>query len=200
VNSRKLSEIGMPLNLRTKLNNQNNMEKQIKMSLETAQKLWKRCAQELSGALVKEFLLENFTQEELEGKKGFDWMDSFNRGGYYITGSSLIANDGNLNTNSTHKNIFKTREQAESALAFAQLTHIVDKYNESVTGQVEYLENEPISSYIQGYTDGALGVSAIKYTSMILPKQPLLFIQSKDAHTSLEVNLELWEKYWMLKK
>ena len=174
-------------------------ENKDKMCLEEAQALWKTLPHsknmgwQPSERFAKEFLLNNFTKEELEGKKGFTWEESF-KPGYVIEErynkikihkcSNTVAQDHFINQ-------FRTPEQAESALAFAQLSHIVAKYNEG---------KEPESKYVF-YTviNGSPGHGYMHVTdSNYLHKAHLVFLKKEDAETSLKVNHDLWRKYWMI--
>lgn len=148
---------------------------------------------------IMDLVTKHYTIEQLEGKKGFTWEDSFDGKGFWISGSdssircidtSVIADE--------HKNVFKTKERAESSLAFAQLSHIVDKYNE---GNYATTENGiTVNYYIQAYNNNDLKVVKTTYFAMVLPKQVFLFNRKEDAETSLEVNKSLWEQFWMNSK
>jgi len=159
------------------------MEKQIKMSIETARE-WYELAKEnkISGKTnpAIKFLEENFTKEELEPKKGFTWEDSYNIGGYRFIPMSC------------GRDKFRTIEQAESALAFAQLTHIVAKYNEGK--MFAFPEEDPTYYYVTKYDGKDLGINNDSQEFLNLP-----FCDFEDAKTSLEVNVDLWKKYWMIK-
>lgn len=158
--------------------------KTIKMSLDTARKLY-----ESSPETVKNWLLENFTKEELEPKKGFTWEESFDGRGVFISPDSyLISTDTDKKT-SQFKNIFKTFEQAESALAFAQLTHIVAKYNEGKEFKGE--------CFVPAVKKGWLHY--VKSDDPHYIKCGIAFIDEKDADISLDVNNNLWKQYWMIK-
>jgi hypothetical protein len=180
--------------------NQNNMEKQIKMSLETAQKLYNNAAikngsDSEQNKIIREWILENFTQKELEGKKGFTWEDSFCNSGYYIDNTSHIVQFNQCVISSRNVNVFKTKEQAESALAFAQLTHIVAKMN------------GPMNDNLKTYTIYRVSELTKELNVKNLYNQehgvcygfyPLTFISEDLAKTSLVENYDLWAKYWML--
>lgn len=169
------------------------MEKTIKMSLETARKLWKECiANDWIG--IADALRENFTKEELEGKKGFTWEESFNGSGYYICDRGTILGIGNSDNSSLSRVVYKTYKQALSALAFAQLTHIVDKYNRDENrGAVTWDGYFHLILLDQNDTLFILRTS-IKRSNTV----DIAFNFEKDAKTSLEVNRELWEQYYML--
>jgi hypothetical protein len=175
-----------------KLKTEIKMEKQIKMSLETARELYQfECLKENSTCTpTAKWLLENFTKEELEGKKGFTWEESFNGGGFYIKEANAklgqvtnyVPSEG-----CSAINVFKTKEDAESALAYAQLTHICAKYNE---GKFYNRENY--------FTIINIGNRLSCDTTTETPI--LYFYKSEDMITSLDVNRELWEKYCKIKK
>lgn len=168
------------------------MEKQVKMSLETARE-WYELAKEneISGKTnpAIKFLEENFTKEELEGKKGFTWEESFDGGGWYIGDGSDISAVTNGDKDETNKDVFKTKAQAKSALAFAQLSHIVAKYNEGKKfGDVVFcVRRGPIGLY----TDAIHEI----YVVSQLP-----FATQQDAQISMEVNRQLWLDYWMIEE
>ncbi len=170
------------------------MEKQIKMSLETARKMYNDV--NLPNYLTR-FVLENFTTEELEGKEGFTAEDLGidMHDGYYIdyrTGIGLYTRRGV----SSFLPVFKTESQAKSALAFAQLTHIVDKYNE---GKYPIAEDGFTSVYqVQGYTDGKLGLCKTTPFHSISFVSALDFHRHEDAKTSMRVNEQLWKDYYMI--
>ena len=159
------------------------MEKPVKMSLETAREFYKDATE-----ITKKWLLENFTKEELECKKGFTWEDSFSGNGYWIDKNSNIHKLRTVGGFAEdHKNIFLTEAHAKSALAFAQLSHIVAKYNEGKIKQQFY--------YTIDNCNGTLLVDGLSNIKSIL-----MFYTVEDARTSLEVNRELWEQYWMIEK
>lgn len=162
------------------------MEKSIKMSLETARKLWNDNKVDGYVPLI-DFLLENFTKEELEGKKGFIWEESFDDAcdGYYVSSNAQVSIFAGRAC-SQNKNIFKTEAQAKSALAFAQLSHIVAKYNEGKesSGDVYVVYFE----FSSGLWVGGVSLTA----------HHLTFYTKRDAQVSIEVNRELWNDYWMI--
>jgi hypothetical protein len=164
------------------------MEKQIKMSLETARELYKQCVDNpaLSNAVYKNWLLETFTPEELEGKKGFTWEESFSGSGFYLNIQSKCLKTADVSTSNTNKNVFKTKKQALSALAFAQLSHIVAKYNEG--------KQRGINGYFSVIRMESGELALIRTYN--LRGQGLEFCNEDDALLSLEVNKELWEQYW----
>ncbi len=115
-------------------------ERTLKMSLETARKIWTEAKSmpEISISLnhLHGLLLENFTKEELEDKKGFCWRDSFKGEGYRMTATSEFCHISNINFSFVKRQdleLFRTKKQALSALAFAQLTYIVARYNKNTT-------------------------------------------------------------------
>jgi len=198
------------------LNQTKPMEKTLKMSVETARELWKEVkdafiehsvdlkersydkTNEIKGVAIKKLLLENFTKEELEGKKGFTWEESFSGEGFCLRIDSAIINFKKCVPDTENKNVFKTEKQALSALAFAQLTHIVAKYNSvSVLPESELDINLTLYK-IEAYNNSDLKVEKWKPYSCVLPLNVFWFNSEKDAETSLEVNRTLWEQYYML--
>lgn len=170
------------------------MKKTIEMSLETARE-WYVLAKEnkISGKTnpAIRFLEENFTIEELEGKKGYTWEESFLGDGYSIAQMSPpgIVREYSRPRSIYYRSVFRTEKQALSALAFAQLSHIVAKYNAG-----------PVQGYstaifvIRPNRDGKLEVAATTYADSYFLK----FLNKEDAATSLEVNHQLWKQYWMM--
>jgi len=176
------------------------MEKQIKMSLETAKAWYKLAisASDLAGGISPaiNFLLENFTKEELEGKEGFTWGDCGDGCGYCINGNAQIETIPFSVKYIHNKKVFKTESQAKSSLAFAQLTHIVDKYNE---GKHPLAKNGHTVVYtINGYNDGLLRLGSRTPYSSIQPAVSLVFFSPDDAEISMRVNEQLWKDYYMM--
>lgn len=188
-----------------------NMNKTITMSLETAMGIYADLKERSDVASVnfKNWLLENFTKEELEPKpekKGFTWEKSFDGGGFYFynkTDAGPIQEVGpnDLPSVDCNRQVFKTEAQAKSALAFAQLTHIVAKYNEGKVEDSEFV-------YLVGPTTRGLSVITYYKNNYNVagkggrPANSIIFkfYTKEDAETSLEVNKELWEQYWMIEK
>jgi len=172
------------------------MEKTLKMSVETARQIYKdynfcmEIKSETSLALLSiyKIVMENFTKEELEGKKGFNWEDCWPLHGFYFDNKAgFIQGIGgtNLLRCNQNKHVFKTEKQAKSALAFAQLSHIVAKYNEGKTKDMIFYK-------IRKEESGDLCV-----IDNCVPSH-LEFYSITDAQTSLEVNRELWLDYFMI--
>lgn len=180
-------ETGSPLKLWYKKRENNNMEKQIKMSLETARRLWSQLPPVINdnaNAFIYRTLKENFTQEELEGDKGFTWEESFDGSGYFLNASASINQTIGSSADDKNKNTFKTKKQAESALAFAQLSHIVAKHNEGKirSGGVWIMFYNLASEDIE-----------FKYTQY--RESQLEFYTEKDAKISRDKNMYLWKKF-----
>jgi len=171
------------------------MERLTKMSFETAQELRrdeikKRDEENLNCTPLAKWLLDNFTKEELEGKKGFTWEDSFDGGFRIIEDDNDLAPKvgGYFKSDALqyHKDAFKTESQAKSALAFAQLSHIVSKHNAS------RVFNQCYSCVV--YMNGSLGVYT--YSETVGFRLNLPFLNLDDAYVSMEVNRQLWLDYW----
>lgn len=124
-------------------------------------------------------------------KKGYTWEESFCGVGYYLAGSK-VTSIKDLSVYENNKNVFRTEKQALSVLAFAQLSHVVHKYNRGIE-----IINDTASSFgivPSDYAPYTLRILEIKLPVM----QTLAFISHEDAKQSLITNKELWEQYWML--
>lgn len=167
-------------------------EKVIKMTLETARELYKSFG-DVDGNTVRKFLFDNFTKEELEGKKGYTWEKSFTPDGFYIgIGSDVIPSRGDLlNPVPSNRNVFRKQKQALSALAFAQLSHIVAKMNEG-----KEFDNELLWSVEVDRKDRH-NVNLVVCDFATHGKH-IAFCAEEDARISLEMNRALWEQFWML--
>ena len=172
--------------------------RQITMSLETAKELYKDlCTRtDIASVNFKNWLLENFTKEELEPvvvpepkKEGFTWEDSFGPG--FVIGENRaklkveIVKCSNKVAQDHFMNQFRTEKQALSALAFAQLSHICAKYNEG---------KKPEAKQYTVVCWKEEGLAVFQKSEMVCH---LPFCTKEDAETSLRVNRELWEQYWM---
>lgn len=171
------------------------MKKQIEMSLETARELYRQ-RKEISHLLevdeLMEALLENFTLDELEDKKGYTWEESFNGEGW-LCGYDGPVHRELLTPHIGNKIYYKTKEQAESALAFSQLSHIVARYNQGKTRlQWTYSIVNIVNANVK---DSYLGIVTVGDSS----REPhLVFYSEEDVDTSLKNNRDLWLKYWMI--
>lgn len=182
------------------INEHRDMPREI--SLEEARAIWKTIPKDnpsnwsASDRLAREILLHNFKEEALE-IKGFTWANSFEGGGWYISPNSDVMFSG-ISSNPTfqNKNVFKTKKQAESALAFAQLSHIVEKYNEDNFAVAK--DGKTTLYYVAAYNDNSLKIDECQYFECIQPVRNLMFNKKESAERSMEVNRELWEKYWMI--
>lgn len=176
----------------------------ITMSIETARKVWgsvKPRVTDLGNGytttsnsgpndLMATILLDNFSKEELEGKEGFTWEESFQSGYALETNFSKLRVDikkcSNPVAQEHFKDQFRTEKQALSALAFAQLSHICAKAN----------EGKPLSKNYVGVVRRQ--VDELIFCERNKDEYHLYFHETKDAETSLRVNRALWEQYWCL--
>ncbi len=102
-------------------------KKQVFLSLETAKQMWKDS--KLNSSLI-DFLLDNFTKEELEAKelpKTWEQLNEVN--GFFINTQSNIGAANRVPTSYQSKNTFPTKELAEASLALSQLLQLRDVYN-----------------------------------------------------------------------
>ncbi len=174
------------------------MEKQIKISLELAREIWEQQPKHNGDFkiikqtnTIEKLLLENFTREELEFKKGLTWIDCFDSIGFIIDEDSDIVGvrSSNFEQNTRNlKNVFKTREQTKSALAFAQLSHIVCEYNKLNIAKSDV-------RFAICNNNGELWVKEININFNWFH---LTFNYYDDCSTCLKSNIELWKDYWMI--
>lgn len=94
------------------------MERNLKMTIEQAQKLY---AEQPS---MRELLLTTFSEEELEGVVLKDWSELGRITGYYIHNESEIHYNTPFSTKE-NRNVFYLKKQAKSALAMAQLSQLM---------------------------------------------------------------------------
>jgi hypothetical protein len=101
------------------------MEKQIKLTAEKAKSMLGKSTE------MDELLKAHFTLEELGLKKDLpkSWSELGMINGWYVADNSEIRTV-TKNSNFVDRNIFKTGKQAESALAMAQLSQLMDVYND----------------------------------------------------------------------
>ena len=102
------------------------MKKQIELTLEQAQALYKK------NSVMDTLLLANFTKEELEKKQlPKSWHGLVRIEGYYINNSGVIMKTTIVGStqNDYNKIIYATLSQARSALAKAQLSQLMKAYN-----------------------------------------------------------------------
>jgi hypothetical protein len=95
-----------------------NMERNLKLTIEQAQKLYKEQPS------MRELLLTSFTKEELEGVVLRYWVEIGEKSGFYIGSDSMIYSHlGGKDI--AEFNVFATKAQAKSALAMAQLSQLM---------------------------------------------------------------------------
>lgn len=100
--------------------------KQIQLTLETAKQLYKE------GGAGKSFALDNYSESELTRKElAKRWNDLEYVDGYYIekTSNAIRATGLNCCPIDANKNIYKSKKQAESALAMAMLSQLMHEAN-----------------------------------------------------------------------
>lgn len=163
-------------------------DREIRISLELARRMYNDVNLPI---YLGELVTSNFTEEELNPKKGFSWEESFGNKGYYISNcAEVVSYEPEYSVKGFNKNLFKTESQARSALAFAQLSHIVAKYNE---GKKSVSDAWTISS-----TNSVCGNLFVRQFGFTGHLPHLVFFTREDAETSRVVNRALWEQYWMV--
>lgn len=104
--------------LETNNKTETNMERNLKLTIEQAQKLYEE------QPTMRELLLTSFTKEELEGVVLRYWVEIGEKSGFYIGSDSMIYSHlGGKNI--AEFNVFATKAQAKSALAMAQLSQLM---------------------------------------------------------------------------
>lgn len=129
-------------------------------------------------------------------KEGFTWEESFSGDGWYVGSGSEIHRLTNVKPLEIQKNLFATEKQALSTLAFAQLSHIVNKYNEGKTVPITFQDGIPHTFHPYMDYNGMLTYHALNHTCNIY-HPPFGFYNKNDIETSLKTNKALWEQYWM---
>ena len=120
------------------------------------------------------------------------WWESFNGKGWFIDTSSQIEFRENLKKHNYNNNIFKTEAQAKSALAFAQLSHIVaDANGDWVADWFDQRQNK----YVVELSRNNLISTYYCSTKQLLPMK-----SEEIADACLEKHRTLWENFWMISK
>jgi len=162
------------------------MEKQIKLSLEVAQKMYNS-----GDDAMKAFALENYTKNELEPKKEVKkWEDLKEINGHYIESNARISDVYNRTTYQCNKNIFATSKQAKSALAFAQLTQLMAL--EEQISEKEYGDEDVVKYCIYRYQN------RITTSAFYEAYQFLAFKTSEARDKFLSNHEQLIREYFML--
>ena len=119
------------------------------------------------------------------------WEDLKELEGYFINSNSEIKHVTSAENNNCNKAIFATEKQAKSALAFAQLTQIINKTNPKFTTNV----NKPGNQWQIFYNRNTnrLEVCTNEYVSSILT-----FASKEIAEKFLYIHADLIRQYYML--
>lgn len=100
------------------------MKKNAELSLELARKMYKE------GGVAKDFALENFSEKELNCSLPKRWEDLEHIEGYFVGDFSTSIYWDSIRTYKGSKGCFRTEEQANAAIALAQLSQLMHVYNE----------------------------------------------------------------------
>jgi hypothetical protein len=107
---------------------------------------------------MAEKIYEDFP--ELKNLKGVDsWWELCKINGYYISEEADIREIGNVPSAPHHRNVFATKKQAESALAYAQLTQLMADCGDC---EIDYSKYE--YKYIIGRTEDFIEIVRDSYT------------------------------------
>jgi len=118
------------------------------------------------------------------------WEELRKVGGFYIDKDSDVIGAITSTTYHGNKNLFKTEKQAESALAFAQLSQLVAKYNDGWVA--DWNGNEP-ENYCIVRKSNKLCIERRNTTWHSLP-----FKSKELAELSLKHHNNLWKTYYEL--
>jgi hypothetical protein len=113
------------------------------------------------------------------------WEELGKKRGFFIDNYSVIYPTDSL----IYKNIFATQQQAESALAFAQLSQL----HKAIVGDWVPDWSELTNKYVIQRVKNELEVAFYSYDY-----SHLAFQTREQAEFSLTHHRSLWEKYWML--
>ena len=116
------------------------------------------------------------------------WEELGEMKGYFIYNTSEIIS-GNFTGSRANRNTFATKAQAESALAFAQLSQL----HKAIVGDwVADWSNKIHGKFVVEVCGG------LHVIEMFSTKYHLAFETREQAEYSLTHHRDLWEKYWML--
>jgi len=166
----------------------NNQSKQcVSLTLEDARKLYASGEQNF-----KTIALGAFSREELEGKELPKSWDELKRiKGYWITNPATIEYSDRHNPCYSRRNIFATRKQAQSAIAYAQLTQLMKVYNDDEEFDWKYNSKAKFCIVRIGNQIG-------KYDHSVNCYNPIAF-KSKDLRDEFFDNFQdLLKEYFMI--
>lgn len=121
------------------------------------------------------------------------WEDAFDGKGYWINLTSNIQKSENGAKHQSNRGIFKTEVQAKSALAFAQLSHIVADANGD--WQADWFKEDRIKHTIAVIQGTRLTTVKVCLSITLLPMK-----SEEIAKACLEKHRTLWEDFWMISK
>ncbi len=161
------------------------MEKQIKLTIEQAKILYK------SNPEYRDTLLSVFTDKELGIEPSYpkSWNDLERLDGFFIDDASNINNLDDFKTYNDTKNIFATRKQAKSALAFAQLSQLAKEMN---------------GDWVANWDDNNIKFVIARSSEKLYIEQwcakfySIVFKTKEMAEFSLKHHEQLWKDYYEL--
>ena len=170
-------------------------DRKITLSLETAKEWYNK------GGELKEVALQAYSEGELKPKPLVrSWEDAFNGYGCWVGPDAKLeaypnsggGPNGNASviTSDSNKGMFRTKAHAKSALAFAQLSHIVADANG------DWMPDWSLScerKYSIDSTDSGLRADPCGGLFHHLPMK-----SKKIAEECLRLHPKLWADYWMI--
>ena len=175
-----------PYHLKTK----NMKDRKITLSLDTAKEWYNK------GGELKEVALQAYSEDELKPMALVrSWEDAFNGGdgSAYIDTTSMIIVEKGTNSLDVYSNrkankcVFHTAAHAKSAVAFAQLSHIVADANERFVGAHDgcWHQVQQDRCHLQVLSGYGESIGLVMKTHEM-------------AKECINTHRELWNKYFMI--
>lgn len=139
-----------------------------------------------------------FTGEHLDfspKQKVYNWENCFDYNGWFIHSNAVIHKSHSTDTKITNTNTYPTKEDAEAALAYCQLLHIVNKINEDYPN-VDVTDNKDRKFYLNINA----GSNNINISSLFSYRYETLVLYSYEgAKVLIRDNEELLKTYFKIK-
>jgi hypothetical protein len=160
--------------------------RQVTLSLDAAKEWYNK------GGELKEVALRAFSEDELNPSPLVrSWKEAF-RGinGFFVMNDASIQRTNATSSSDDHHNVYRTEAQAKSALAFAQLSHIVADANGDWEADWKDMSQNKHSIDCE---ENELVVYPCVQLTHHLPMKCV-----KIAEECLRLHPQLWEDYWMI--
>lgn len=153
----------------------------------------------LVGGSINDLMMKDDVCDESPAKQE-RWIDNKERkiSGYYVSTYSSIVNEIGVTYDNTNRNIFATKRQAQSALAFAQLTQIIandPRFGGPLTDE-ELTDNSCLKYYIRrNWSNDELSIRVYCTYSFFTF---IAFHTEEQAELFLDENESLLKEYFMI--